>query len=168
MHGGGRRFDPGILHFWLQGVFAGERTVIFRRILIAVDGTETSARGVEVGSQLALRYDAELVLVTAVSVPEFVAKAAGADGGGLEDYIEWMGQEALGSALDILRRDGIGAEVKVLIGPPAETIVVEAGHPGVDLVVMGRRSRTEPKDLVLGSVSDRVARNIAVPILLVP
>ena len=33
---------------------------------------------------------------------------------------------------------------------------------------MGRRGRDEPKDLVLGSVSDRVARNIAVPILLVP
>jgi nucleotide-binding universal stress UspA family protein len=168
LHGGGRRFDPGILHFLFQGVIAGDGKVILRRILIAVDGTEASTRGVEAGAQLGLRYGAELVLVTAVSVPQFVAKAAGADGGGLEDYIEWMGQEALGSALDVLRRERIGAEVKVLIGPPAETIVVEAADAGVDLVVMGRRGRTEPKDLVLGSVSDRVARNIAVPILLVP
>jgi nucleotide-binding universal stress UspA family protein len=35
-------------------------------------------------------------------------------------------------------------------------------------VGMGRRSRYEPKDLVLGSVSDRVARHVKVPILLVP
>ncbi len=168
MHGGGRRFDPGILHFWTQGEFAGEATVIFRRILIAADGTEASTRGVEAGAQLALRYNAELVLVTAVSVPQFVAKAAGFDEGGVEDYVEWMGQEALSSALDVLRKECIGAEIKILIGPPAETIVVEADNRGVDLVVMGRRGRTEPKDLVLGSVSDRVARNISVPILLVP
>jgi nucleotide-binding universal stress UspA family protein len=142
--------------------------MVFRRILIAVDGTEASTRGVEVGTQLAARHDSELVLVAAVSVPQFVVKAAGADGGNLEDYVERMGQEALSSALDVLRRERIGAEVKVLIGPPAEAIVAEAGAAGVDLVVMGRRGRTEPKDLVLGSVSDRVARNISVPILLVP
>jgi nucleotide-binding universal stress UspA family protein len=39
---------------------------------------------------------------------------------------------------------------------------------GADLIVMGRRSRYEPKDLVLGSVSYRVAHHVKAPILLVP
>ena len=142
--------------------------MIFRRILIAVDGTESSTRGVEAAAQLAARYDAELMLVTAVSVPQHVAKAAGMEKRSLEDYVERMGREALSSALDVLNKAGIGAAVKILVGPAAETIVLEAARAGVDLVVMGRRGRTEPKDLVLGSVSDRVARNIAIPILLVP
>jgi nucleotide-binding universal stress UspA family protein len=149
-------------------VFAREANVIFRRIMIAVDGTEASTRGVEAAAQLATRYDADLMLVTAVSVPQHVAKAAGMEKRSLEDYVERMGREALGSALGVLKEAGIGAAVKIVIGPAAETIVVEAATVGVDLVVMGRRGRTEPKDLVLGSVSDRVARNIAIPILLVP
>jgi nucleotide-binding universal stress UspA family protein len=142
--------------------------VIFRRILIAVDGTETSTRGVRAGAQLAIRYTAELVLVTAVSVPQHVVKAAGMDKGNLEQYVERMGRRTLASAVETLREYEVGAAVKILVGPAAETIVAEASLPGVDLVVMGRRGRTEPKDLVLGSVSDRVARNIAIPILLVP
>ncbi len=63
---------------------------------------------------------------------------------------------------------GVGAEVKVVVGPPAETILAEIEASGADLVVMGRRSRYEPKDLILGSVSYRVSRHVKVPILLVP
>ena len=44
----------------------------------------------------------------------------------------------------------------------------EAAALGADLVVMGRNSRYEPKDLILGSVSYRVARHARVPVLLVP
>lgn len=142
--------------------------MFFRRILIAVDGTDASTRGLEVGARLAAHYDVELVLVTAVSVPQHVVKAAGVERGNLEEYVERMGQIALADAVAFLAQEHIGAELKILAGPAAETIVAEAANPGVDLVVMGRRGRTEPKDLVLGSVSDRVARNIAIPILLVP
>jgi nucleotide-binding universal stress UspA family protein len=142
--------------------------VIFRRILIAVDGTDGSTRGVEAGAALATRFGAEVVLVTVISVPQHVVKAAGVDRGTLEDYIERMGQSSLQTAVAVMRKARVGAVVKILVGPPAETLVAEAGAAGTDLVVMGRRSRTEPKDLVLGSVSDRVARNIAIPILLIP
>ena len=72
------------------------------------------------------------------------------------------------AALAVLERWGVGAEVKVVIGPPAESILAEIETSGADLVIMGRRSRMEPKDLILGDVSYRVARRVAVPILLVP
>ena len=63
---------------------------------------------------------------------------------------------------------GVGAEVKVVVGPAPESLLAEIEDSGADLVVMGRRGRDEPKDLLLGSVSDRVARHVKVPILLVP
>ena len=56
----------------------------------------------------------------------------------------------------------------MVVGPIPESILLEIEDRGVDLVVMGRRGRDEPKDLLLGSVSDRVARHVKVPILLVP
>ncbi|MFH0915333.1 MAG: universal stress protein [bacterium] len=142
--------------------------MIFHRILAATDGTEASLRGVEAAAQMVARYQAEFILLTAVSVPQHVVLAANMDERTIQRYVERMAQEALGSAIDALRREGVGAEVKVVFGPPPETILAEIKSSGADLVVMGRRSRDEPKDLVLGSVSDRVARNVRVPILLVP
>jgi nucleotide-binding universal stress UspA family protein len=140
----------------------------FRRILIAVDGTDSSSRGVRAGAALAARFGAEIVVVTAVDVPHQIVKAAGMGRGGLEEYVERMGRDSLRCAVDILAEYKVGAAIKILVGPAAETIVAEAARPGTDLVVMGRRGRTEPKDLVLGSVSDRVARNVTIPILLIP
>jgi nucleotide-binding universal stress UspA family protein len=64
---------------------------------------------------------------------------------------------------------GVGAEVKVVVGPAAEAIVAEAESSNADLIIMGLRSRYEqPKDVILGSVSSRVAHRVRVPILLVP
>ena len=139
-----------------------------RRILVATDGTEVSLRGVAAEADVAQRYDAELLLMTAVPIPQHVVTAAKIDGRGVERYVERMAAEALQGGIDLLGQMGSGAAVTVVTGPPAESVVSEAAASRADLVVMGRRSRVEPKDLVLGSVSDRVARNLSVPILLIP
>jgi len=140
----------------------------FTRIAVATDGTEASLRGVEAAAQMAIRYCAELLVITVVSVPQHVVLAANMNQRLIEGHVERMAQEALRSAVDLLCREGVGAEVKVLVGPAPESILAEVEASGADLVVMGRRSRDEPRDLVLGSVSDRVARHVKVPILLVP
>jgi len=146
----------------------GETDVIFTRILVATDGTEVALRGVDAAARIAARDHAELLLCTAVSMPQHVATAAKLDRKGVESYVERMAQESLGSSLELLRQIGVGAAVKVLVGPAAESIVAEAESGSADLIVMGIRSRYEPKDLILGSVSSRVAHNVKVPILLVP
>jgi nucleotide-binding universal stress UspA family protein len=81
---------------------------------------------------------------------------------------EAMAQEALRPAVDLLRSLGVGAEVKAAVGPAPEAILSEIESVRTDLVVMGRSSRCEPKDLILGTVSHRVARQAQVPVLLVP
>jgi nucleotide-binding universal stress UspA family protein len=86
----------------------------------------------------------------------------------IEDHLERMAQESLAPAIGVLQRMRVGAEVKAVMGPAPEVILAELESSAADLVVMGRRSRYEPKDFILGSVSYRVARHVAVPILLVP
>ena len=146
----------------------GRVDLIFSRILAATDGTEASLRGVEVAAQMVQRYDAEFVLLTAVSVPQHVVLAANMDQRNIESYVERLAQGSLSSAVALLRQKGVGAEVKAVVGPAAETILAEIEASKADLVVMGRRGRYEPKDLILGSVSYRVSRHVRVPILLVP
>jgi nucleotide-binding universal stress UspA family protein len=124
-------------------------------------------RGLEVATELVARYDAELVVITAVSVPDWVARQ-NMEEGAIEGYVEGAAHKSLEEPIALLRRQGVGAELKVVVGPAPESILMEVDDTGADLVVMGRRGRDDPKDLLLGSASDRVARHIKVPILLVP
>jgi nucleotide-binding universal stress UspA family protein len=142
-------------------------TMVFTRIIAPTDGTEASLRGLEVAVQLVVRYAAELVVVTAVSVPDWLARQ-NMEPGAIESYVEGNAQKVFESALRLLRQSGVGAEMRVVVGPAAESLLAEIESSHADLVVMGRRGRDEPKDLLLGSVSDRVARHVKVPILLVP
>ncbi len=142
--------------------------MIIHRILAVTDGTEASLRGVLAAAQLVEEIHAEFVLLTAVPVQQHMILTANMDERSIHQYLERTAQETLTSALDVLRREGVGAEVKVVYGPPPETILAEIETSRADLVVMGRGSRTEPKDFLLGSASDRVARSVRVPILLVP
>jgi nucleotide-binding universal stress UspA family protein len=141
--------------------------MVFTRIAAPTDGTEASLRGLQVAMQMAAGYGAELLVLTVVSMPDWLARQK-VEQGSMEAYVESVAQKSLQAALDLLRREGVGAEVKVVVGPAPESILAEVNASGADLVIMGRRSRDEPKDLVLGSVSDRVARHVKVPILLVP
>jgi nucleotide-binding universal stress UspA family protein len=168
LHGGGRRFDPGILHLPCSVSKSGEMLVTFTRILATTDGSEASLRAVEVALEMVVRDHTEFVLLTVVSVPQHVGLRANMAQGTIETYVEQMAQESLGPAMDLLRQKGVGAEVKAVVGTPPETVLAEIESSAADLVVMGRRSRYEPKDLILGSVSYRVARHVKVPILLVP
>jgi nucleotide-binding universal stress UspA family protein len=168
LHGGGRRFDPGILHLPPEVGTTRESPLVFRRILVATDGTEASLRGVEVAARMVARDQCEMLLLTAVSLPQHVAEAAATDQRAIENHLERMTQEAMAPAIAVLRRMRVGAEIKAVMGPAPEVILAELDFSAADLVVMGRRSRYEPKDFILGSVSYRVAHHVAVPILLVP
>ena len=110
----------------------------------------------------------EFMLLTAVSVPHHMVLAANMDERTIEAYVERMAQEVLGAGRRTAAPQGVGAEVKAVVGPAAGDHPERDRSQGADLVVMGRRSRYEPKDLILGSVSYRVARHVKVPILLVP
>ncbi len=142
--------------------------MIFERILAASDGTDASLRGVKVAAQMVARYQAEFILLTVVTVPQQIFASSTMSPRSIESYIERLAQDSLAAAVSLLRERHLGAEVKVVVGPPAETILAEIEASGADLVVMGRKSRDEPKDLILGSVSYRVSRHVRVPILLVP
>jgi len=168
LHGGGRRFDPGILHLLSEAGTKRESLLVFKRILVATDGTEGSLRGVGLAARMVARDRCEMLLLTAVSLPQQVAAAAATDQRAIENHLERMTQEALAPAIALLRRLRVGAEIKAVMGAAPEVILAELDSTAADLVVMGRRSRYEPKDFILGSVSYRVARHVAVPILLVP
>jgi nucleotide-binding universal stress UspA family protein len=74
-------------------------------------------------------------------------------------------QEALERAAE--RFDAPALTHELPVGPPGETLERLAASPGVHLMVLGARGLGGLKRLVLGSVSERVLRHAACPVLIV-
>jgi nucleotide-binding universal stress UspA family protein len=139
---------------------------LFRRILVAVDGSDHAFDAVRVAARLAAALSGQLTLMTAYHAPS--------DTLGEPNYSRALG-EALGEAqrtLDKARGVALNAggpepEVEWLAGQPAETIVEAARAGGYDLVVVGTHGRGRLGTVLLGSVSTAVAAHAGRPVLIV-
>jgi nucleotide-binding universal stress UspA family protein len=67
-----------------------------------------------------------------------------------------------------LRSEGLTVETAVRLGSPVEEILEQSMACQADLIVMTTHGRTGLARWALGSVAERVAREAAVPVLLIP
>lgn len=141
---------------------------MYHHLLVPVDGSASSVRAAAVAADLARQWDADVVVLHVVSIPQSLVVVAGLDQHLVEEYVEQLGADALVGALDVFNAASVGAEVKIETGAPAEIILFEAERLGADLVVMGKRGLGQVRGLLLGSVSDRVGHHLKVPLLLIP
>jgi len=140
-----------------------------RRILLAVDGSEASARAVrqviEMRKDLAdpAALDLHLIHVqrpVSGDVSSFVASKT------LEEYYQEQSDAALGPARQLLEAEGVPFQVHSRVGSPGETIAKEAADQHSDLVVMGTHGVGMAASL-LGSVAQATIGASAAPVLLV-
>jgi nucleotide-binding universal stress UspA family protein len=117
---------------------------------------------------MAREAEAEVILLTAVAVPQSLVMVAGIGQDVVEDYIEKLGRDALAAAEAVFREAGVGVETKVVVGAASEVIVEQARALNADVVVMGKRGLGGLHGILVGSVSVRVAHRLPVPLLLVP
>jgi nucleotide-binding universal stress UspA family protein len=138
---------------------------MFRKILLATDGSTHAEAALKYAWDLALRDDAQLIIVHAVpAVPSYLGEPW------RQRFISHSvagGEQVVGHAVEELRKVDLEPIVEVLGGPPADAIlrVVDVRQP--DLIVMGSRGHGELASLLLGSVSHRVLAHTHVPVMIV-
>lgn len=143
----------------------------YRRILVAVDGSPTSMKGLREAIRLAKNSRAQLFLVHVVN--EFYAFAnldGYAPGVDLVPALREGGRRILAKAKAVADKEGIRAKTlmrETLGGPAAETIVRDARRQRADLIVLGTHGRRGLRRAVLGSDAEQVVRRSPVPVLLV-
>jgi nucleotide-binding universal stress UspA family protein len=124
-----------------------------QRILSAYDGSTSAQAAFEFALELAMRYGAELRLLAVVRPPEFAEDVE------TEALIERT-QENLQNMLQgpAARAAGAGVNCKadVVVGHPAEQIVVYAEANRVDHIVVGHRGHTFFERWLIGSVARQV------------
>lgn len=145
---------------------------MYRKILVPVDGSRTSARGLDEAIKLAKGQKATLVLLHAV---DEAVVTYGTDI--VPIYIDEMlasmregGRKILAAAAARVRSRGVKVKsvlVEKFVGPVAEIIVSQTKKQRADLIVIGTHGRRGVTRLVMGSDAEGVVRRSPVPVLLV-
>jgi nucleotide-binding universal stress UspA family protein len=137
--------------------------VLYREILVAVDGSRESERALVHAVALAREEHARLTLVTVIA-PVTVTPSPTLTG--VPSIRDTYG-EILASARDAVP-DDVGVTTILLEGSPAREIVGLTRTGRYDLVVMGTHGRGRLAGALLGSVSRGVLKCADTPVLLVP
>lgn len=139
-----------------------------RRIAVAYDGTAESEHALAVAAAWAERAGAHLRIVTAVnSAAVGVYPPPPLDATAYEELAELARADARARVEEaIARLGGLDAEGVVLDGDPVDALVDESAAD--DLLCTGSRGQGPFRRVLLGSVSARLLRDAACPVLVVP
>ena len=145
--------------------------MVYKRILVPVDGSPTSVAGLNEALRLARNQKARLRLIHIVDERMIFSTAEA--GMNIEPVIESLkrgGKRILEHAAKLAAARGVRAETDMVenaAGQVADVLVSRARRWRADLVVMGTHGRRGVNRLVLGSDAELVVRNSPVPVLLV-
>jgi nucleotide-binding universal stress UspA family protein len=145
---------------------------MYRRILVPVDGSATSARGLREAIRLAQDQGAKLRLVHVVDEGIVIGAAeAGVDMKALIEGVARSGRAVLERSRRAAQKVGVRAvETAIyesLAASAASVILRDAKKWRADLIVMGTHGRRGIRRVVLGSDAEHVVRESPVPVLLV-
>jgi nucleotide-binding universal stress UspA family protein len=143
---------------------------MYQRILVAIDGTDTSSRACTEAINLAVDQKARLRLLHVISYAYVNAVLSGGSSGDVMRQLRADGEELLKAAFAPARTSGLEVEPRLFehhstqIG---EGIIDDAKSWQADLIVMGTHGRRGFARAVLGSDAGYVALHAPVPVLLV-
>ena len=138
---------------------------MFKKILIANDGSEGAARALSTAIRLAKRFDAELHMISVEELPQFPAS--------IDEVIEERQEEEhvfqplIARAEAQAKAEGVNLHGHIVIGHVVSTIVefVEGEH--FDLLVVGFMGHSALYNRLIGSTSDRLVEHAPCAVIVI-
>ena len=134
-------------------------------VAVGTDGSATAEEAVKQAAELARRFEAKLVLLSA-----FTDSRGSPAGRGKDVELQWAESSQarvrtiLGRSEETLREAGIECETRSDEGDPADVLVRLASECGADLLVIGNKGM---KRRVLGSVPNTVTHQADCTVMVV-
>jgi len=128
---------------------------MYKKIVLAVDGSEVSKNAAKHAIELAKSTGGELIAVhivppiDATNVESFHPEM-------LLDGLRKEGEKILSEVKDLASQKGVNIETRVEDGIPYERICELAEARDADIIVMGSHGRTGIGKVFIGSVAERV------------
>lgn len=129
---------------------------MYRKILLAYDGTREGRAVLREGADLAGACGAEAVLLAVIDIAAGFVLAEAAATDGLPEAEEAEARAILDEGLARLRQRGIAAEGRLAAGDPEQAILAAALDLRVDLIVIGHHRRRSWFHWRAGSVGQRL------------
>lgn len=138
---------------------------MFKRILLAYDGSDNAFRASE-----KIAYIAEATAGSTITIVYIVDGATSK-----EDVLHYSSKEQINEKRkrllsrvgDYFEKKGITYRYEILYGEAPRKIVEYANSHDFDLVVVGSRGLNGLQEMVLGSVSHKVAKRVKAPVMIV-
>jgi nucleotide-binding universal stress UspA family protein len=138
------------------------------KILVPVDGSETSLRAIDHVIAKMQQLGVDVHLMNVQPPMPYGARASAVIGhDNIEEYHREEGLKALQSAQQKLDAAGVKYHCHIAVGVPADVIVEYAKTHGIDQVIMGTHGRGAVASALMGSVAKEVLTKAHIPVVLV-
>jgi nucleotide-binding universal stress UspA family protein len=140
---------------------------VFGRILVPIDGSPNSYKGLRYAIEIAKKFDAEITLIHVIEEPVYAYSdvAGGVVPARAFTELEEYADKLFAKRKKELAERGVRTNTLLKKGNPSYEIL--KASKGFDLIVMRSRGLGRFKRLFLGSVSNGVVQNSKVPVLIV-
>lgn len=147
---------------------------MIKKILVPLDGSKLAECALPYAEELAAKCRADVVFVSVtervqgfrpiedISQPTEERMAPEAVGKMERQATKYLDKVARG-----LEAKGVKVTKEVLLGDPAEEIIIYAETKGCDLIIMASHGRGGPSRWAHGSVADRVFRAVCAPVMMI-
>ena len=144
-------------------------STIFRKIMVATDGSEEVIKAVDSAIEIAKISDAKLYAVHVIALG-FYSLTHSTDSEwdkAMKEQLTKEGKEATAYVENAGKAANVKVESVILEGNPAEEIIDFAEKNDIDLIVMGTHGMTGIPRFLLGSVAENVVRHAKKAVLVV-
>jgi nucleotide-binding universal stress UspA family protein len=140
---------------------------MFSKLLVPVDGSENSIRALEAAIFLSKKIDAYVTVMRVMEKPPTLYIHPQKE---LEELLQNYRREAeqiLEKCKKIGNRNGVELKRVIIEGDVAPRIIKFAEKEAYDMIVMGHRGSGRFKEMVLGSVSEKVLHRAKRSVLII-
>ncbi|MDR5762742.1 universal stress protein [Caballeronia sp. LZ035] len=145
---------------------------MFKRILVAIDGSRTSQHAFDAALDLAATHQAVMQPFYVVETGPMYMDVPGYDPTSLQKSLMEQGAELARDTAAAMKARGIAGDVVTVEATASDdvaTLIIQAaGAFNADLLVMGTHGRKGFRRLIVGSVAERCLRQATLPVLLIP
>ncbi len=140
---------------------------LYKKILIATDGSEYTKNSVDYGIDLAKNTGAKLHAIYVIDTAAFASIPMDAAWESMYELLRQEGDEATKYVADKAEAEGLDVERNTVEGHPADEIIKYAEKNSISLIVMGTLGKSGLDRFLLGSVAEKVVRTSKIPVLVV-
>ncbi len=147
-----------------------QQAAAFGKILVPIDFSDCSMRGLAYAKAFAREFDAKLLLLHSVHLQYYVAsdEYARYDLPKLMEQTEKIAREQLRDLVRTTTWNGVQVKPLLEVGHAGDQICARAKDQGADLIIIATHGRTGLKHVLIGSTAEYVVRHAECPVLVVP